>query len=761
MFPRRQGICPAKLVPGDSTIEGPQLYERFGDIIRFPKDKGGIVLARLNCVLGVRSKRIGSLRLTLLGTLLLGMILQIAGLASAQETASPAKCPPTARIDPVKDTYGRTVVPDPYRWLEDQNSPETRAWIDAQQKCTEAALSNFPGRAQLAKRLGELLHTDSFEAPVERGGRYFYRKHPADQELSLLYIRRGLNAPEEILIDPLPWSADHSASVTFENVSRDGKFVFYGRRDGGQDEITLRVLEVDAKKTLPDAFPKGQYFAVEPTPDNKAVYYSFVTPDGPRAFVHRMGDDPAKDQMIFGKDLGKDKILALQLSEDGNYLVYQVVFGSGSEQNEIYVQNLKEKGPVVAAVSGQKSLFFPTFAGDRLFILTNWNAPQWHVFSTSLATPQREHWKEVVPETSVHLEAVAASGGKLIGQYTHNASSELKVFGADGKVQSSIPLPSLGTVGATSGRWESPELFFSFESYDYAPAVFHYNVAQAKSEVWARDKAQIDSSAFEIEQVWYPSKDKTSIPMFLFHRKGLKLDGSNPVLLTGYGGFDLSTTPVYWPLFVVWVEHGGIVADANLRGGGEFGETWHRAGMFEKKQTVFDDFFAAAEFLTAGKYTTPSRLAITGGSNGGLLMGAAITQHPEMFRAVVCAYPLLDMLRFQKFLDGPYWTSEYGSAENPDQFKYLYAYSPYHRVVDGTKYPATLFVTGDGDTRVAPLHARKMAARLQAANGSNQPTLLLYDTKSGHSGGRPVNKLIEEFTDRLSFIFWQLGVPAN
>ena len=717
--------------------------------------------ARFNCVLGSRRKRIGALRWPFRATLLLLLALQIANLTQAQESASPAKCPPVARIDSAKDNYGSTVVADPYRWLEDQNSPETRAWIEAEEKCTEAALSNFSGRAQLTKRLGELLNTDSFEAPVERGGRYFYRKHPADQDLSLLYIRRGLNAPEEILIDPLPWSADHSASVTFENVSRDGKFVFYGRRDGGQDEITLRILEVDTKKTLPDAFPKGQYFASEPTPDNKSVYYSFVTPDGPRAFHHRMGDDPAKDKMIFGAGLGKDKILTLQLSEDGSYLVYQVIFGSGSEQTEIYVQNLKENGPVVAAVSGVKSLFFPSFAGDRLFIFSNYKAPQWHVLSTSLAAPQMEHWKEVIPETSVHLEAVAASGGKLIGQYTHNASSELKVFGADGKLQSSIPLPSLGTVGATSGRWESPELFFSFESYDSAPAIFHYNVAEAKSEVWARDKARIDSSALMIEQVWYPSKDKTSIPMFLFHKKGMKLDGSNPVLLTGYGGFDISTTPAYWPLLVVWAEHGGIVADANLRGGGEFGEEWHRAGMFEKKQTVFDDFFAAAEFLIAQKYTSPSRLAITGGSNGGLLMGAAITQRPELFRAVVCAYPLLDMLRFQKFFDGPYWVPEYGSAENPDQFKYLYAYSPYHRVVDSAKYPATLFVTGDGDTRVAPLHARKMAARLQAANGSNQPILLLYDTKSGHSGGRPVNKMIEEFTDRLSFLFWQLGVPAN
>src|SRR6266849_4869739 len=480
-----------------------------------------------------------------------------------------------------------------------------------------------------------------------------------------------------------------------------------------------------------------------------------------RAFYHLMGSDATKDKLIYGNALGKEKILTMQLSEDGAYLVYLIIHGSGSERTEIYVQNVKENGPVVAAVNDEKSLFYPTFAGDRLFILTNWKAPQWHVFSTSFATPQRDHWREVVPASDVHLESIAASGGKLIGQYTHNATSELKVFDGDGKVQTSIGLPALGSVSSTTGRWESPEFFFSFESYNFAPFIFRYDVKQAKSELWARGKVPFDSTAFEIQQVWYESKDKTRVPMFLFHKKGLKMDGSNPVLLTGYGGFDISETPYYWAVALVWAERGGIFADANLRGGGEFGEEWHRAGMFEKKQTVFDDFFAAAEYLTANKYTATSRLAILGGSNGGLLMGAAITQRPELFRAVVCVYPLLDMLRFQKFLEGPYWVPEYGSSENPDQFKYLYAYSPYHRVADGTKYPSILFVTGDGDTRVAPRHARKMAAPLQAANGSKQPIFLLYDTKSGHSGGRPVSKTIEEFTDMLSFLFWQLGVPAN
>ena len=682
------------------------------------------------------------------------------GVVFAQVAAPPWQCPPPARIDSAKDTYGTTVVADSYRWLEDQESPETRAWIEAEQKCTDAALSKVAGRAGISARLEQFFHRDSVEAPVERGGRYFYRKRPADGDLSLLYIRKGQNVPEEILIDPLPWSADHSASVAFENVSRDGRFVFYGRRDGGQDEVTLRVLDVDSKTTLPDAFPKAQYFGVEPTPDNKAVYYSRATPQGPRAYYHRMGEDPAKDRVIFGENLGKDKILGVQLSEHGDYLVYLVVFGSGSEQTEIFVQNVKENGPVVAAVSNEKSVFFPAFAGDRFFILTNWKAPQWRVFSANFANPQREHWQEFVPEDKIHLESFATSGGKLICQYTHNASSELKVFAGDGKFESSIGLPSLGSVSSPTGRWESPEFFFSFESYDSTPAVFRYDVSRAKTEVWARSNVEFDAASMEIEQVWYSSKDRTRIPMFLFHRRGLKLDGSNPVLLTGYGGFDLSETPYYWPLALLWVERGGIFADVNLRGGGEFGEVWHHAGMFEKKQTVFDDFFAAAEFLIAQEYTSTPKLAILGSSNGGLLMGASITQRPELFGAVVCEYPLLDMLRYQKFLEGPYWVPEYGSAENPDQFKYLFEYSPYHRVRDGAKYPATLFVTGDGDTRVAPLHARKMAARLQAATGSNKPVLLLYDTKSGHSGGRPIKKTIQEYTDILSFLFWQLGVDV-
>ena len=695
------------------------------------------------------------------GALFFAANLLFVGAACPRTPPAAPECPPAARIDSAKDTYGAIVVRDPYRWLEDQNSPETRAWIDAEQKCTDAALANLPGRAQLAKQLSELLHTESFEPPVERGGRYFFRKQLASQELFQIYMRRAVSGPDELLVDPVPWSADHSSSVTLMDVSRDGRYLIYGRRDGGQDQVTPRVFDVDEKAALPDAFPYGQYFSMELAPGNKAVYYVRVTPDGPRAFFHRMGSDPAEDRTIFGQSLGNEKILALQLSEDGKYLTYLVVFGSGSEQTEIYTQNVQENGPVVTVVSGEKALFYPTYAGDRLFIQTNWKAPQWRVFSASLSDPGREHWREVVPEGKVHIEAIAAAGGKLIVQYSQNASSKLELFDGNGKAGSPIPLPALGTVGATSGRWESPEFFYSFESYNFSPLIFRYDVKQAKSEEWARDQVPIDSSAFEVQQVWYESKDKTRVPMFLFHKKGLKLDGSNPVLLTGYGGFDYSQTPNYFPAGLVWVEHGGIFAEPNLRGGGEFGEEWHRAGMLDKKQNVFDDFIAAAEYLIANKYTSASKLSISGTSNGGLLVGAAMTQRPDLFQAVVCAYPLLDMLRYQKFLKGPYWVPEYGSADSLEQFPYLYKYSPYHHVADSTKYPSALFVTGDGDTRVAPLHARKMSARLQAARRVDRPILLLYDTKSGHSGGRPVNKRIEEYTDILSFLFWQLQVPVS
>ena len=715
---------------------------------------------RSSGVLRGRRKSIGLSRWTVRGALLLAMSTQIAGLAGAQEPSPAAKCPPTARIDSAKDTYGSTVVADPYRWLEDQNSPETRAWIGAEQKCTEGALSTLPGRTQISRRLTELLHADSYEAPLERGGRYFFRKRLAGQDLLQIYMRRKDGA-DELLIDPLPWSMDHSASATLRSVSKDGKLLFYGRREGGQDEISVHVMDVDARRDLADVLPSGRYFSIEPAPDNKRIYYTLATEKGPRAYYHEMGADAAKDKLVFGEGLDKQKILALRLSEDGRYLVYSVAAGAAAEKTEVYLQDLKEPGPVVTVVNDLPSTFFPSLAGDRLYLHTNWKAPLWRVFSVSLAAPQREHWQVVIPETDASLEYIVPIGGKIAALYTRNAASEMKLFDADGKHANPVHLPALGSVSNIAGRWENGEAFYTFETYTMPQTIYRYEVATGTSSVWAETKAPFDRSQFDIDQVWYTSKDQTRVPIFLFHKKGLRLDGANPVILTGYGGFDLSETPRFSASYLLWAERGGILALPNLRGGGEFGEEWHRAGMLAKKQNVFDDFIAAAEYLIANKYTGPAKLSIRGGSNGGLLVGAAMTQRPDLFQAVVCLYPLLDMLRYQKFLAAPYWVPEYGSADNPEQFPYLYAYSPYQRVLKDTKYPAVLLITGDGDTRVAPLHARKMAALLQASADSNHPKLLLYDTKSGHSGGRPISKIIEEDTDILSFLFWQLGVSAN
>ncbi len=698
-------------------------------------------------------------QLMLRGALLLAVSLWHAGLACTQVSAPAAKCPPGARIDSEKDTYGSTIVADPYRWLEDQDSPETRAWIDAEQKCTEGALSNLPGRMELSKRLTELLHADSFEAPVERGGRYFFRKRLAGQDLFQVFMRRSVNGADELLVDPLPWTADHSASATLLNVSKDGKLLFYGRRDGGRDEVSVHVMDVDARRDLPDVLPSGRYFRLEPTPDKKRIYYDLFTEKGPRVYYHDMGSDSSKDKLIFGEELDKQKILVLSLSEDGRYLVYLVAVLGG--KTEVYVQDLKEAGPVVTVAKDLPASFIPYLAGDRLYIRTNWKAPHWRVYSVALTAPQREHWQEVIPESEATLEALSPIGGKIAALYTRSATSELKLFDADGKNSKTIPLPALGSIASVAGRWENAEAFYTFETYSAPQTIYRYQVATGTSSVWAEPKVPFDRSQFELSQIWYTSKDHTRVPMFLFHKKGLELDGANPVILTGYGGFNLSETPRYSASSLLWAEHDGIVAMPNLRGGGEFGEEWHRAGMLAKKQNVFDDFIGAAEYLIANKYTSPAKLAIRGGSNGGLLVGAAMTQRPELFRAVVCLYPLLDMLRFQKFLVAQTWVPEYGSSDNPEQFAYLYAYSPYQHVVKDAKYPSALFVTGDGDTRVAPLHARKMAALLQASTGSDKPILLLYDTKSGHSGGRPISKQIEEDTDILSFLFWQLGASQG
>ncbi len=668
-------------------------------------------------------------------------------------------CPPKTRRDNVKEVLHGVTIVDPYRWLEDQQSPETRAWIDAENKCTRKLLGGWSGREALKHRLAELMKVDTVEVPWERNHRYFFKKRMASQDQGVLFMRRGLEGRDEVLVDPNSLSPDHTISVNFEEVSEDGRLIAYGIRQGGADEVAIHWLDADTRSELPDRLPKGLYFGVAMKSDKSGFYYTHRDTEGPRLYFHTMGTPTAEDKRVFGEGYGPDKIIYPMLSEDGRYLVVHVLYGSAADKTEVYVQDLKGNEPLCPVVNDVDARFIAEIGGDTLFLHTNWKAPKGRILAVDLRNPSREHWREVVPEGSAVIDSFSAAAQRLFVNYTENASSHVKVFDASGHYLQDLELPALGSVFSFAGRWANKEVFFGFTSFATPLTIFRREPATGKQEAWARERVPIRSDKFEVRQVWYESKDKTRVPMFLVHRKGLKFDGSIPTLLTGYGGFNLNNTPYFSTAAAIWAENGGIFALANLRGGGEFGEQWHKAGMLSKKQNVFDDFIAAAEWLIKNGHTKPTRLAIEGRSNGGLLVGAALTQRPELFGAAACGYPLLDMVRYHKFLVARYWVSEYGSADDPEQFKYIYAYSPYHHVRQGTKYPAVVFFSGDSDTRVAPLHARKMTALLQSATTSGRPVLLRYDTEAGHSRALPVSKQIDESTDVIGFLLMELGVP--
>ena len=666
--------------------------------------------------------------------------------------------PPSTRVEAVRDTLHGVVIEDPYRWLEDKNAPDTRAWIDAENAYTDALLGPLPGHDRVHARLEQLMKIDSQGIPFERSGRYFFSRRLASQSIAVLYMRQGLDGKDQVLIDPHPLSADHTTTVSFLDVSNDGRLMAYATRLGGEDEIAVAFKDIDTRQDLADRLPKARYFGISLTGDKRGLFYSRHTPQGPRVYYHAMGADPAGDKLIFGEGYGPEKIIGAGLSEDRRWLLISVHYGSATDRSEIYVMDAAAAGPVMPIVNDIVAYFSGDIAGDTIYLQTNWEASNNRIFAVDLRHPARDGWKEVVPAGDAVIEGLSLAGGRLFVNYLKDVISSVRIFDPAGRPLGAIEFPTLGSVGGMSGQWEKSEAFFTFTSYHVPTTIYHYDTASGKQTAWWRAAVPVRSDQFEVKQVWYPSKDGTKIPMFVVHKKGLKLDGARPTLLTGYGGFSVSSTPGFSARAALWVESGGVFALPNLRGGGEFGEAWHKAGMLEKKQNVFDDFIAAAEWLIANKFTRPDKLCISGGSNGGLLVGAALTQRPGLFGAVVCSVPLLDMLRYQNFLVARFWVPEYGSAENADQFKFIEAYSPYQRVKPGEKYPAVLFITGDSDTRVDPLHARKMCALLQASTGSDRPVLLHYDTKAGHSGGKPLNKQIDDLSQELMFLSWQLGV---
>ncbi|MFN2567100.1 MAG: prolyl oligopeptidase family protein [Gemmatimonadaceae bacterium] len=707
----------------------------------------------------ITRRTLGTSRLALLAVLATAPALLPAQQPAQQAVRRPTV--PESRRDSVVDSLHGVAIADPYRWLEEQDAPGTRAWIDRQNAYTDSVLGAIPGRERIERRLTELFRVDQVSVPFATGGRYFFSKRAADQDLSVLYVRRGRDGKDGVLVDPHSMSPDHTVSVNFMNVTPDGKLVAYAVRRGGEDEVSVRLLDVDSHQLLPDSLPRARYSGMSITPDRKHVYYSRLLRDGPRVFRHTIGADPTADVKIFGDGYGPEKIIGAGVTDDGRWLRISVSHGSAAKKTEIYVKDLARDGPIVPVVNDIEATFGGPIVGDRLFMVTNWNAPNNRVLAVDLRNPARAAWKEIVPEGKSPIAGVSPVGGRLFVDRIENVQTRVTIHDTTGRQTGELELPGIGAVGGVSGRWENPEAFFAFSSLAQPTTIYRYDVPTGRREVWAKLNVPVSRDNVEIKQVWYTSKDGTRVPMFVAHRTGLALDGSNATLLTGYGGFRSSQIPGFSQRAAFWIENGGVFALPNLRGGGEFGEAWHQAGMLDKKQNVFDDFIAAAEWLVANRYTSPPKLAISGGSNGGLLVGAAITQRPDLFRAAVITYPLLDMVRYHKFLVAGYWVPEYGSADSPEQFRYIHGYSPYHRVKPGTRYPAVLLVTGDADTRVAPLHARKMTALLQASTGSDpaeRPVILRYHTKAGHSGGLPVRQTVQNMADEMQFLFWQLGV---
>lgn len=668
--------------------------------------------------------------------------------------------PPEARTVPVVDTLHGTPVADPYRWLEERETEETRVWVEDQNGRTDSVFAQLPGRERLRELARRLLEIEEVSTPNLEGGRYFFSRRAPDQELAVLYYREGPEGEDRVLLDPHPMSEDHTTSVHYRAISEDGELVVYAVRRGGVDEVELRALRVEGREALPDVLPEARYGSVQLSPDKRDLYYVKYGAEEPRIYMHRMGTDPARDRPIFGEGYTRRHIPVASLSDDGRWLLVHVIDGS-SGPTEIFLKDLAADGPFRTVISDGESRSFASFAGDRLAIVTDLEAPNKRVMVAGLTEPAVGNWRELVPESEERvITGVSPVGGRLFVSYMRDVQPRIAQHEVDGTLVREIGFDEIGSAYGVSGDWDEREGFFTYTSFHRPATIFRMDVATGEREVWHRTEVPIDAESIEVRQVWYESKDGTRVPMFLVHREGIERSGDHATYLTGYGGFNVSRTPGFSPTAAAWVELGGLYALPNLRGGGEFGEEWHRAGMLGAKQNVFDDFLAAAEWLVENGYTRPERLAIAGGSNGGLLVGAAITQRPELFGAAVINYPLLDMVRYHRFLVARFWVPEYGSAEDPEQFEALYAYSPYHRVESGAAYPATLLVSGDGDTRVDPLHARKMAARLQAAQGGEAPILLRYHTKAGHSGGQPVSERVDDLVDVLSFLMWRVGDPS-
>jgi prolyl oligopeptidase len=693
--------------------------------------------------------------------------------ASALAAQSPLEYPVTRKIDHV-DTYHGMKVPDPYRWLEDDTSAETAAWVEAQNKVTFAYLEKIPFRAQLTKRLMDLYDYAKYSAPSRKGDYFFFRKNDGLQNQSVLYIQQGLEGKPEVLLDPNEWAPDGTVLLNAFVPSKDAKFAVYGISRSGSDWQEYNVLDLTTRKPLKDKIEwvkvsgvawrgNGFYYSRYPQPA-KGTELSSAN-ENHQVFYHRIGTAQSQDELVYDDPKNPQRFHTLQTTEDERFAILDISDrGTGKQGNAVMVMDLSRPGskfvPLVPDITDDTYAVLENVRGE-LLVFTDNKAPNGRVVRINPANPAPANWVTIIAEKQEPIDTASVAGGKVIATYMKDVAAKAYVHNLEGAVENEIDLPGLGSVTGFAGNMDDRFIFYTYSSFMYPSSIFRYDIASRKSSLFrAPEIPGLDTAQYDTKQVFYTSKDGTKVPMFLTHKKGLVLDGNNPTLMYGYGGFQIATTPSFNSLRIALLENGFVYASVNMRGGSEYGEQWHDAGTKTKKQNVFDDFIAAAEWLITNKYTSPAKLAIQGGSNGGLLVGAVMNQRPELFRVAVPQVGVMDMLRFHKFTIGWNWIADYGSSDNAEEFKALYAYSPLHNIKAGGKYPATLITTADHDDRVVPAHSFKYAATLQEKASKETPVLIRIETKSGH-GASNVTKQIETTADVYAFIMHNMGLTPR
>jgi len=677
--------------------------------------------------------------------------------------------PPPTAVRPVTEVLHGTTIVDHYRWLEDGSSEETLAWTDKQNAYTRSVLGSLPQRPWFLRRLELAFAHTTLGSPQVRGDLLFFLRRLPGQNQAQLILRNLQTGSERVVLDPNAADAEGLVALDWWFLSAGGRYLAYGYSRDGDEWSTLHVLDLEQGMHLPEKIARARYSSVAWKKDGSGFYYTRYPYPGEvpageenyhnRVRYHVLGTDPATDPVVFGEGRPMREMRQVQVSDDGRYLL--ITCYEGWRRSELFLRSEEAAGaPWVAVAEGLDALSHGEMVGDALYLLTNYRAPTYRLVAVDPLRPGTEEWKELIPASDRILESFAVVGGKLVVTAMQDASSRLFLHQMDGTLTGEVPLPELGTSYRVQGESGGLVGFFTFTSFSRPPSIYCLEVATGRVVPETMGETSGDGETFVVRQVFYSSRDGTRVPMFILHPAGLVPDGCRPTVLTGYGGFNIARTPEFRAAVLPWLQAGGVYAIANLRGGSEYGEDWHRAGMLQNKQNVFDDFLAAADYLVEAGYTCPQRLGIAGGSNGGLLVGAALTQRPGGFRAVACGVPLLDMIRYHRFLIGALWIPEYGSPDDPEQFQWLHAYSPYHRVVRGEAYPAVLLHTAAADSRVDPMHARKMAALLQAASWPGRPVLLRLESQAGHGAGKPVTRVIQEQADVWSFLAWQLGVEV-